>query len=117
MDGRRILVLITDDPMKSSRPGEAIRIALGLGSGSHRVTVVLVGPAVSLLFPEAEDSACAEEVETYLPSLAETVKPGFYVETRALDGRSDSDSDYPLVPVDTAGIAKLMTASDRFLVF
>jgi hypothetical protein len=77
MAARRIVVLVTGDPMTSARPGEAIRIALGLGSGTHTVTVVLRGPAVGLLFPEAEESTSAEEVEKYLPSLGEALEPGF----------------------------------------
>lgn len=117
MAARRILVLITGDPMTSARPGEAIRIALGLGSGTHTVSVVLRGPAAGLLFPEAEDSACAEEVDTYLPSLAETLDPGFYVERSALKGRDPSDSDYRIVPIDPPDIAKLVGEADRFVVF
>jgi hypothetical protein len=117
MSARRILVLITGDPMTSARPGEAIRIALGLGSGTHSVSVVLRGPAAGLLFPEAEDSACAEDVDKYLPSLGEALEPGFYVERSALKGRDPDESDYPIVPVDPADVAKLMGEADRFVIF
>jgi hypothetical protein len=117
MPARRILVLITGDPMTSARPGEAIRIALGLGSGTHSVSVVLRGPAVGLLFPEAEDSACAEEVDKYLPALGEALEPGFYVERSALKGRDPSESDYRIIPVDSPDIAKLTAQADRFVIF
>lgn len=117
MASRRILVVISGDPMTSARPGEAIRIALGLGSGTHTVSVVLRGPAAGLLFPEAEDSACAEEVDTYLPSLGEALEPGFYVERAALKGRAPADSDYRIVPVDPPDIAKLIAQADRFVMF
>ncbi|MFZ5877444.1 MAG: DsrE family protein [Nitrospirota bacterium] len=117
MASRRILVLVTGDPMTSARPGEAIRIALGLGSGTHTVTVVLRGPAVGLLFPEAEDSACAEEVEKYLPSLAEALEPGFYVDRDALKGRDPGDSDFRMIPVDARAIAELMAQADRVITF
>lgn len=117
MPARRILVLITGDPMTSARPGEAIRIALGLGSGTHTVSVALRGPAAGLLFPEAEDSACADEVATYLPSLGEALEPGFYVERSALKGRDPGESDYRIVPVDPPDIAKLITQADRFVIF
>jgi hypothetical protein len=117
MAARRILVLITGDPMTSARPGEAIRIALGLGSGTHTVSVVLRGPAAGLLFPEAEDSACAEEVDKYLPSLAEALEPGFYVEQSALKERDAGDSDYRIVPADPPEMAKLIAQADRFVVF
>lgn len=117
MPARRILIVITGDPQHSARPGEAIRIALGLGSGTHRVSVVLRGRSALLLFPEAEDSACAHEVETYLPSLAETLTPGFYVDRHALGGRPLSDSDWTILPVDEAEIAALVAQHDRHLIF
>ncbi|MFZ5862248.1 MAG: DsrE family protein [Nitrospirota bacterium] len=117
MAGRRILVLVTGDPMTSARPGEAIRIALGLGSGTHTVTVVLRGPAIGLLFPDAEDSASAEEVEKYLPSLAEALEPGFYVEQDALKGRDAGESDFRMIPVNAAAIADLMAQADRVIAF
>jgi len=112
-----ILVLVTGDPMKSARPGEAIRMALGLGSGTHTVSVVLRGPAAALLFPEAEESACADEVEKYLPSLAEALDPGFYVERSALQGRDPAESEFRIVPVDPLDIAKLVARADRFVMF
>jgi hypothetical protein len=117
MAARHILVLVTGDPMKTARPGEAIRMALGLGSGTHRVSVVLRGPAAALLFPEAEESACADEVEKYLPSLAEALDPGFYVERSALEGRDLAESEFRIVPVDPPDIAKLMARADRFVIF
>ncbi|MBI3607312.1 MAG: DsrE family protein [Nitrospirae bacterium] len=117
MPARHILVLVTGDPMKSARPGEAIRMALGLGSGTHTVSVVLRGPAVALLFPEAEESACADEVEKYLPSLAEALDPGFYVERSALQGRDPGDSEFRIVPVEPPDIAKLVARADRFVIF
>jgi len=117
MSARRILVVITGDPMSSARPGEAIRIALGLGSGTHTVSVVLRGPAAALLLPEAEDSACADEVDKYLPSLAEALEPGFYVERAALKGRDPADSDFRIVPVEPPEIAALVGKADRFVTF
>jgi len=116
MTARRILVLVTGDPLKSARPGEAIRMALGLGSGAHTVSVVLRGPAAALLFSDAEESACADEVDHYLPSLAEILDPGFYVERSALAGRDPADSEFTIVPVETADIAQLAAESDRLIV-
>jgi hypothetical protein len=117
MAARRILVLVTGDPQQSARPGEAIRMALGLGSGAHTVSVVLHGPAVALLFPEAQESRCAEDVEQYLPSLAEALDPGFYVERSALNGRDPGESDVRIIPVDPSDIAKLVAQADRFVIF
>src|SRR5690349_150303 len=52
---KNIVVVIQEDPRKTHRPVEALRIALGLTSGSHRTTVVLLGEAVRLLGDETDD--------------------------------------------------------------
>jgi hypothetical protein len=56
-------------------------------------------------------------VEKYLPSLAEALDPGFYVERSALAGRDPAASDYRLIPVDPPDIAVLAARADRFVIF
>ena len=51
----RVVVVIRDDPFKSGRPVEALRIALGLGAGDNEVTVVLLGESVKLLADTEDD--------------------------------------------------------------
>ena len=45
----RVLVFVRGNPEVSHRPGEAIRIALGLAAGEHRVELILTGNAPLLL--------------------------------------------------------------------
>lgn len=64
---KNLAVVIQEDPRRSHRPVEALRIALGLASGSHMTTVVLLGEAVRLLGDEIDDIRDVEILERYLP--------------------------------------------------
>ena len=66
---KNIAVVIQEDPRKSHRPVEALRIAVGLASGSHVTTVVLLGEAVRLLGDETDDILDVEILEKYLPAI------------------------------------------------
>ena len=66
---KNLAVVIQEDPRKSRRPVEALRIALGLASGSHMTTVVLLGEAVRLLGNETDDLHDGEILEKYLPAV------------------------------------------------
>jgi sulfur relay (sulfurtransferase) DsrF/TusC family protein len=66
---KNIVVVIQEDPRKTHRPVEALRIALGLASGSHMTTVVLLGEAVRLLGDETDDILDVEILEKYLPAI------------------------------------------------
>ena len=49
-----IVVVIQEDPQKSGRAVEALRIALGLGAGENPLTVVLLNQAPLLLSARAD---------------------------------------------------------------
>jgi hypothetical protein len=66
---KNVAVVIQDDPRKTHRPVEALRIALGLVSGSHNTTVILLGEAVHLLSEERDDIVDVDILETYLPAI------------------------------------------------
>lgn len=76
---KNIAVVIQEDPRKTHRPVEALRIALGLAAGSHIITVVLLGAAVYLLSEETEDIIDVDILEKYLPSI-EQLKIPFILE-------------------------------------
>src|SRR5438094_8972693 len=65
----KVLVLIQEDPFKSHRAVEALRIALGLGSTNEGkdVTIVLAGRAPHLLSDDTTNIVDAEIVEKDLP--------------------------------------------------
>ncbi len=72
---KNIAVVIQEDPRKSHRPVEALRIALGLVSGSHMTTVVLLGEAIRLLGDETDDIFDVEILEKYLPAIEQLKIP------------------------------------------
>jgi hypothetical protein len=72
---KTVAVVIQEDPRKTHRPVEALRIALGLASGSHVMTVVLLGEAVRLLGDETDDILDAEILEKYLPAIEQLEIP------------------------------------------
>ena len=72
---KNLAVVIQEDPRKSHRPVEALRIALGLASGSHMTTVVLLGEAVCLLGDEIDDIRDVEILEKYLPMIEQLEIP------------------------------------------
>ncbi|MGQ0667688.1 MAG: hypothetical protein ACT4O4_11715 [Nitrospiraceae bacterium] len=77
---KNIALVIQEDPRKTHRPVEALRIALGLLAGSHRTTVILLGEAARLLSEERDNIVDAEILEQYLPSL-EHLKLPFVLQT------------------------------------
>ena len=66
---KTVAVVIQEDPRKTHRPVEALRIALGLSAGSHMTTVVLLGEAARLLGDETDDILDIEILEKYLPAI------------------------------------------------
>ena len=66
---KTIAVVIQEDPRKTHRPVEALRIALGLVAGSHATTVILLGEASRLLSDDLDDIVDVDILEKYLPSV------------------------------------------------
>lgn len=109
-----LVVLIRGNPRESHRPGEAVRIALGLAAGEHRVDIILLGMAPLLLTAELEDLVDGEWTEKYLTTLREYVET-FYVGD---DGTVDlTESDFPITRLRPKEIAQRMADADRFLIF
>lgn len=111
---KRIAVVISEDPRITARPVEALRIALGLCAGDHETTVVLLGPASTLLVKDAEEILDADILEKYLPSIKQLTVP-FIVEAGAsMNIWSDDFS----VTTRTAGeIRQFIRSVDRSLIF
>jgi sulfur relay (sulfurtransferase) DsrF/TusC family protein len=66
---KTVAVVIQEDPRKTHRPVEALRIALGLVAGSHTTTVVLLGEACRLISDDLDDIIDVDILEKYLPSV------------------------------------------------
>ena len=77
---KRVTVVIAEDPTKTHRPVEALRIALGLCAGDHETTVCLLGNAPLLLTDEIDDVVDVDILEKYRPSFRQLDVP-FVVES------------------------------------
>jgi sulfur relay (sulfurtransferase) DsrF/TusC family protein len=111
-----ILFLIKSNPQKSHRPAEAIRIAVGLGTGKNPLTLILAEKAPLLLNYESQELEDSETIERYLPILKEWMIP-FYVEQEALQALSLDDHPFKVEAISTERIAQLISQADRHFIF
>lgn len=111
---KNVAVVIQEDPRKTHRPVEALRIALGLIAGSHTTTVVLLGDAVRLLSENTDDIIDSDILEKYLPSIEHLEMP-FVLQT-ATD-RSTIRKDFRARYETDEGIRSLVQLMDRTLIF
>ena len=111
---KRIAVVISEDPCLTARPVEALRIALGLCSGDHETTVILLGRAPLLLKEDAEDIIDADILEKYLPSFKHLSIP-FIVEPETV--MESSSNDFAVTHRTGEEIRELIRTVDRCLVF
>jgi predicted peroxiredoxin len=111
---KRIAVVISEDPRTTARPVEALRIALGLCAGDHETTVVLLGPASTLLMEDSEEIIDVDVLEKYLPSFKHLAVP-FIVELgTVMDGWSD---DFSVTTRTVDEIRQFVRSADRSLIF
>lgn len=111
---KNLAVVIQEDPRKSHRPVEALRIALGLAAGTHRVTVVLLGEARRLISEETDDIIDVDILEKYLPSLQHLEIP-FLLQS----GNSDTEvlTGFTTRYESSDAIKTFVTGMDSVLVF
>ena len=111
---KTVAVVIQEDPRKTHRPVEALRIALGLVAGSHRTTVVLLGESVRLLHEDVDDVIDVDILEKYLPSIEQLEIP-FILESET--DRSLLRENFHIQYSSDENIRNLIESADRTLVF
>ena len=111
---KRIAVVISEDPRATARPVEALRIALGLSAGDHKLTVVLLGQAPLLLNEDTEEIIDVDILEKYLPSFKHLSIP-FVVEQGTVVNVIAEGFSVTTLPVDE--IRHLVRSVDRSLIF
>ena len=111
---KTVAVVIQEDPRKTHRPVEALRIALGLVAGSHRTTVVLLGDSVRLLHEDVDDIIDVEILETYLPSI-EQLEIHFLLPSET--ERAPIRENFHVSYITEKDIRSLVESADRTLVF
>jgi hypothetical protein len=110
-----ITVVVRCDPRETHRAAEALRIALGLGTGTNPLTVVLLDNAPLLLSEDHEDLVDIDILEKHLPVLREmgvcVVVPSG---TRK---RVHLDPAWEIREASMSDIGRLIALSDRVLAF
>lgn len=111
---KNIAIVIQEDPRKTHRPVEALRIALGLAAGSHVTTVVLLGEAVRLLGDETDDILDVEILEKYLPTIEQIEIPFILQDTSLQIPVRDG---FSIRRENDGTISSFVRSMDRALVF
>lgn len=112
-----VLVLITEDPRRSGRAFEAMRIGVGIVAGENDVTFVLAGPAVHLLDADTDDLVDGDDIAKFRANLQRLGVP-FHVEADAIPSDPDWNADgHEVRPVTHAEIADLARAARRIIAF
>ena len=109
-----IAVVISEDPCITARPVEALRIALGLCSGDHQTTIILLGRATALLMKDTEDIIDIDVLEKYLPSFKHLAVPFLVESGTATNVWSD---DFAVTTRTTDEIRQFIRLADRSLIF
>jgi hypothetical protein len=112
-----IVVLIAEDPRRSHRANEAMRIGLGIVAGENEVAFVLCGPAVHLLDEDTDDLIDGDDIARFRANLKALGVP-FHVEDDARPSDPDWNAErHPVVPISPAGIVALLRSTRRALIF
>lgn len=110
-----VVVVIREDPRKTHRAVEALRIALGLSTGENPMTVVLLGQAPVLISEDSEDVVDGEILEKYLPSFKHLQIPFALLSgTGSLFGL---DPEFKVSELTEDGLQSLIAGADRTLIF
>lgn len=110
-----LVVVIRENPTKSHRAVEALRIALGLSAGESPVTVVLLDQAPYLLTRDIEDIVDGETLEKHLPALKESEIQ--FIVLRGIKASFKLDQSIKVQEVLEQEASALIRGSDRVLVF
>ncbi|MBM4139449.1 MAG: hypothetical protein FJ244_08280 [Nitrospira sp.] len=111
---KTVLVIIQEDPRKTHRPVEALRIALGLVAGSHHTTVILLGESIRLLYENIDDLIDVDILEKYLPSV-EYLKIPFILQSKT--DRASIREEFHIQYSSDENIRALINSAERSLVF
>lgn len=110
-----ITVVIREDPSKTHRAVEALRIALGLSTGGNPLTIILLDRAPLLLSDDLEQILDVETLEKHLPALKDLGIP--FVVPRGARSQFAFDPGFEIREVPLAEIASLIAKADRVLSF
>ena len=112
---KQLVVLIREDPSKTHRASEALRIALGLSTGPNPISIILLANARLLISEDAYDLPDGEILEKHLPVIKNLEIPIFIPigsrETFSID------EEFTIQESSTSQMASLLGQADRVLTF
>jgi hypothetical protein len=112
---KNLVILIREDPIKTHRASEAIRIALGLSTGPNPVTIILLENARQLVSDDAYDLPDGEILEKYLPVIQNLEIP--IVVPMGSRKAFSLDQEFNIQESSSSQIASLVSDADRVLTF
>jgi sulfur relay (sulfurtransferase) DsrF/TusC family protein len=110
-----IVVIIREDPVKTPRAVEALRIALGLGTGSNSLTVLLLDRAPLLLSGDLDAIEDGDILEKHLPVFKELGIP--FVLQQGAQAGFKIDSAFNTREASEQEMIALVAQADRILTF
>ena len=110
-----IVVIVQEDPQKSPKPVEALRIALGLSSGENPLTIILRGNSPFLLGEGMEEAQDSEILEKYLPSIKQLEIP--FVVPIGGKAKWDLNPEFSVREMSETEMASCIASADRILAF
>lgn len=110
-----IVTVIREDPRKTPRAVEALRIALGLSTGDNPLTIVLLDQAPRLLSEDLDDIQDGDILEKYLPSFKHLKIP--FVVPPGAQSSFALDDEFTVREAPEEETTSLVSAADRTLVF
>ena len=112
---KNLVVLIKEDPEKTHRASEAIRIALGLSTGPNPLTIVLLDKARLLISEEAYELPDGEMLEKYLPAIQNLEIP--IIVPRGSKEAFSLDAEFSVQESEASQISSMLCDAERVLVF
>ncbi len=110
-----ILVIIREDPTKSPKPVEGLRIALGLSAATNPVTIILLHEAARLLGTDDVELQDGDVLEKYLPSLKHLAVA--FIVSEGTCSTIHLDPEFHVREASPSTIGSLTASADRVLAF
>lgn len=112
-----VLFMVTQDPRRSPRPAEAIRIAAGVGSwGKVKVSIYLRGPAILTLQESGDELMDGDDLGRYWPIVQGWNRP-VWVQAGAKQMTGLSEPFPPIQEISDEDLARLASEQRYVLRF
>lgn len=113
---KKITVLIQSDPRKSHRPCEGIRLALGMASGGHPVSVLLAQKGMFVLYRDREDWVDEDRLEKFL-SILDDFSPIFFADEASTAEAEPAKMDREIHLLSKTEFALKIAEADCLFIF